>query len=130
MSAMDTYIMDSDTIPLNSEIKTSQSPTKHIDDAYADGMILAAQNAPPPVPPPTNIFPVPLGPNNTKTICQYCHASVRTSVRYTSTTRTHMIAALCCMLCCCCCIPYCMKSTRNCDHYCPNCSNFLGTYHK
>ncbi|XP_013195304.1 lipopolysaccharide-induced tumor necrosis factor-alpha factor homolog [Amyelois transitella] len=118
--------MDNDNIPLYTE--TCPQPkivTRHMDDNHSDGIILANQNQ---SPPPINV-PVSLGPTNTVTICQYCHASVRTSVRHTVTNRTHMTAILC-WICCCCCLPYCMNSTKNCDHYCPNCNKFLGTYEK
>ncbi|CAH2068537.1 unnamed protein product, partial [Iphiclides podalirius] len=74
--------------------------------------------------------PQPMGPSNTVTHCPHCQATVKTSIKRTATTRTHLTALLCCVLCCCCCIPYCMDSTRNTDHYCPNCDRFLGTYQK
>ncbi|GBP21417.1 Lipopolysaccharide-induced tumor necrosis factor-alpha factor homolog [Eumeta japonica] len=71
-----------------------------------------------------------LGPNNTTTVCPICSASIRTAVKYTTTTRTHISAALCCMICFMGCIPYCSDSARNTDHYCPNCDSYIGTYEK
>ncbi|XP_026323559.1 lipopolysaccharide-induced tumor necrosis factor-alpha factor-like [Hyposmocoma kahamanoa] len=78
------------------------------------------------VPPPI----VLLGPDNTVTTCPFCKASVKTEVRHTVTSRTHVTAILCTLACCCCCIPYCMESTKNSDHYCPSCQKYLGTYKK
>ncbi|XP_045760931.1 lipopolysaccharide-induced tumor necrosis factor-alpha factor homolog [Maniola jurtina] len=75
-------------------------------------------------------IPLLLGPENTTTICPFCNSNIKTSVKYRSTTRTHITAALCCLICCCCCIPYCMDSAKNSDHYCPSCSSYIGTYEK
>ncbi|XP_026323560.1 lipopolysaccharide-induced tumor necrosis factor-alpha factor homolog [Hyposmocoma kahamanoa] len=71
-----------------------------------------------------------LGPENCVTTCPFCQASIKTAVRHTITSRTHLTALLCTLLCCCCCIPYCMESTKNSDHYCPACQKYLGTYEK
>ncbi|KAI5632529.1 LITAF-like zinc ribbon domain-containing protein [Phthorimaea operculella] len=71
-----------------------------------------------------------LGPENTVTTCPFCHASIKTAVKYTTTTRTHIAAVLYGLMCCCCCIGYCSDSAKNSDHYCPNCQRFLGTYQK
>ncbi|CAH0405925.1 unnamed protein product [Chilo suppressalis] len=71
-----------------------------------------------------------LGPENTVTVCQFCHASIRTAVKYTVTARTHIAAALWGMICCLCCVPYAADSAKNSDHYCPNCQRYLGTYRK
>ncbi|XP_021182319.1 lipopolysaccharide-induced tumor necrosis factor-alpha factor homolog isoform X1 [Helicoverpa armigera] len=71
-----------------------------------------------------------LGPENTMTTCQFCHATIKTAVKYTTTSRTHMAAALWGMLCCLCCVPYGSESAKNSDHYCPNCQRYLGTYVK
>ncbi|CAG9783054.1 unnamed protein product [Diatraea saccharalis] len=71
-----------------------------------------------------------LGPENTVTVCQFCHASIKTAVKYTTTSRTHIAAALWGMLCCLCCVPYGADSAKNSDHYCPNCQRYLGTYVK
>ncbi|XP_049887314.1 lipopolysaccharide-induced tumor necrosis factor-alpha factor-like isoform X2 [Pectinophora gossypiella] len=74
--------------------------------------------------------PVLLGPENTVTTCPFCHASVMTAIKYTTTTRTHITALLYCLICCCCCIGYCSNSAKNTDHFCPNCQRYLGTYEK
>ncbi|XP_052747380.1 lipopolysaccharide-induced tumor necrosis factor-alpha factor homolog [Bicyclus anynana] len=84
---------------------------------------VSSPNAPRPI-------PLLLGPDNTVTVCPFCNNNIKTSVRYKSTTRTHILAVLCCFVCCCCCIPYCMDSAKNADHYCPSCKNYLGTYEK
>ncbi|XP_052753855.1 lipopolysaccharide-induced tumor necrosis factor-alpha factor homolog isoform X2 [Galleria mellonella] len=74
--------------------------------------------------------PTLLGPENSITVCQFCQASIKTSIKYTVTARTHIAAALCGLICCCCCIPYLSESAKNADHYCPNCHKYLGTYEK
>ncbi|CAB3237201.1 unnamed protein product [Arctia plantaginis] len=71
-----------------------------------------------------------LGPENTVTTCQFCRASIKTAVKYTTTSRTHMAAALWGMICCLCCVPYGAESAKNSDHYCPACQRYLGTYVK
>ncbi|KAL0850232.1 hypothetical protein ABMA28_012086 [Loxostege sticticalis] len=71
-----------------------------------------------------------LGPENTITVCQFCNASIKTAVKYTTTSRTHIAAALWGLLCCLCCVPYGTESAKNSDHYCPNCQRYLGTYVK
>ncbi|XP_075985697.1 lipopolysaccharide-induced tumor necrosis factor-alpha factor homolog isoform X2 [Anticarsia gemmatalis] len=71
-----------------------------------------------------------LGPENTITTCQFCRASIKTAVKYTTTSRTHMAAALWGMICCLCCVPYGAESAKNTDHYCPACQRYLGTYVK
>ncbi|XP_037964318.2 lipopolysaccharide-induced tumor necrosis factor-alpha factor homolog [Plutella xylostella] len=81
-----------------------------------------------PVPHPTHV-PL-LGPSNTLTVCQFCQASVKTSVKYSVTSRTHMAAALWSIVCCLCCVPYCIDSAKNSDHYCPNCARYMGSYEK
>ncbi|KAM3966643.1 lipopolysaccharide-induced tumor necrosis factor-alpha factor homolog isoform 2-T3 [Aphomia sociella] len=76
------------------------------------------------------VMVLPMGPENVVTVCNYCQASIKTSVKYTVTSRTHIAAALCALVCCCCCIPYMSESAKNADHYCPNCHKYLGTYEK
>ncbi|XP_028165740.1 lipopolysaccharide-induced tumor necrosis factor-alpha factor homolog [Ostrinia furnacalis] len=71
-----------------------------------------------------------LGPENTVTVCQFCKASIKTAVKFTTTSRTHIAAALWGLLCCLCCVPYGVESAKNSDHYCPNCQRYLGTYVK
>ncbi|KAJ0181151.1 hypothetical protein K1T71_003236 [Dendrolimus kikuchii] len=75
-----------------------------------------------------------LGPDKSITTCHFCHNSVKTTIKHTITTRTHMTAALCAALFSLCCIPCCIycccDSAKNTDHYCPSCGSFLGTYEK
>ncbi|CAH4015210.1 unnamed protein product [Pieris brassicae] len=71
-----------------------------------------------------------LGPETSTITCPHCGSTVKTRVRYTTTARTHIAAALCGFICCCCCIPYCSSSAKNTDHFCPNCLKYLGTYEK
>ncbi|XP_048004816.1 lipopolysaccharide-induced tumor necrosis factor-alpha factor homolog isoform X2 [Leguminivora glycinivorella] len=71
-----------------------------------------------------------LGPENTLCECPFCNASIKTAVQYTTTSRTHIAAALWCLACCLCCVPYGSDSAKNADHYCPSCHRYLGTYEK
>ncbi|XP_063633728.1 uncharacterized protein LOC134804554 [Cydia splendana] len=71
-----------------------------------------------------------LGPENTLCECPFCSASIKTAVQYSTTSRTHMAAALWCLACCLCCVPYGSDSAKNADHYCPSCHRYLGTYEK
>ncbi|KAJ2946452.1 hypothetical protein O0L34_g12495 [Tuta absoluta] len=98
-----------------------------------DNYSVISSPASPPVLQTTGSVPLPhllLGPENTVTTCPFCHASIKTAVKYTTTTRTHIAAILYGLMCCCCCIGYCSDSAKNSDHYCPNCQRFLGTYEK
>ncbi|XP_039765941.1 lipopolysaccharide-induced tumor necrosis factor-alpha factor homolog [Pararge aegeria] len=101
-------------------------PTKDMEIlpmSQKSAITVSAPNAP-------KAVPLLLGPDNTVTICPFCSSNIKTSVKFRSTTRTHITAALCCLICCCCCIPYCLDSAKNTDHYCPSCSNYIGTYEK
>ncbi|XP_059049179.1 lipopolysaccharide-induced tumor necrosis factor-alpha factor homolog [Achroia grisella] len=115
--------MDDNAVPLYPQVYPSAQITKKMDNSAP--VLLTSQPSPNPLPVPTLV-----GPDNSYTVCQFCHASIKTSVRYTVTTRTHISAALCCIACCCCCIPYLSESAKNTDHYCPNCHKYLGTYEK
>ncbi|XP_075978986.1 lipopolysaccharide-induced tumor necrosis factor-alpha factor homolog [Anticarsia gemmatalis] len=96
-----------------------------------DQQPIANMNTVAPIQPDT-VTPVPvqsvLGPKSTSTTCQFCRALILTRVRYTSNSQTHIAAALCGLIYCCCCLPYCCKSAKNADHYCPQCHKYLGTY--
>ncbi|XP_018798537.1 PREDICTED: lipopolysaccharide-induced tumor necrosis factor-alpha factor homolog [Bactrocera latifrons] len=70
----------------------------------------------------------PVGPESTQLRCPQCKCTVKTNVRYRSTTKTHLACILLSWTCCCCCLPYCMNSCRNANHFCPMCGTFIGTY--
>ncbi|KAJ8734746.1 hypothetical protein PYW08_013996 [Mythimna loreyi] len=119
--------MDSDGLPLYPSEYENQVQIKKF-NPKVQGQTPAVQQMPEPMPaaPAKQL----LGPDNTVTTCQFCHASVKTAVKYTTTSRTHMAAALWGIMCCLCCIPYGAESAKNSDHYCPNCQRYLGTYVK
>ncbi|KAJ8734074.1 hypothetical protein PYW07_014625 [Mythimna separata] len=124
---MQRQTMDSDGLPLYPSEYENQVQIKKF-NAKGPAVTPAVQQMPEPMP----AGPVKqlLGPENTVTTCQFCHASVKTAVKYTTTSRTHMAAALWGIMCCLCCIPYGAESAKNSDHYCPNCQRYLGTYVK
>nr|XP_004928517.1 lipopolysaccharide-induced tumor necrosis factor-alpha factor [Bombyx mori] len=82
----------------------------------------------------TTVYQVPaiekplLGPGNTDTICPFCRASIRSAIKYSITSKTHIAAALWCLVCCLCCMPYASDTCKNVDHFCPNCHKYIGTY--
>ncbi|XP_022899701.1 lipopolysaccharide-induced tumor necrosis factor-alpha factor homolog [Onthophagus taurus] len=70
------------------------------------------------------------GPKQQNVTCPSCNNRIITKTESKATSKTHLWA-FCLFICgCwpCCCIPYCMDSCMNTNHYCPNCSAFLGTY--
>ncbi|XP_037951762.1 lipopolysaccharide-induced tumor necrosis factor-alpha factor homolog [Teleopsis dalmanni] len=68
-----------------------------------------------------------VGPNSTEMNCPQCGAHIKTRVRHSATTKTHLMCLL--LSCTCCCLlPYCMNSCQNTNHYCPNCNAFIGCY--
>nr|XP_049704511.1 lipopolysaccharide-induced tumor necrosis factor-alpha factor homolog [Helicoverpa armigera] len=71
-----------------------------------------------------------IGPKESPMTCPSCQQSITTKVEYKSTMGTHICALMFCMVgfIPCMIIPYCVKSCRNADHYCPECNAFLGTY--
>ncbi|KAL0883749.1 hypothetical protein ABMA27_015854 [Loxostege sticticalis] len=72
----------------------------------------------------------PVGPSQMMVTCPSCLAPITTRVEHKPNTKTHMIALAMCvfMLWCCAWIPYVKDSCQNADHYCPNCSAYLGSY--
>lgn len=74
--------------------------------------------------------PVAFGPETTKVICPSCGKKVETIIKYQAGKWTHLYAVLlsCGFICCLCCIPYCKKSCKNANHYCPNCDAYIGRY--
>ncbi|XP_028165754.1 lipopolysaccharide-induced tumor necrosis factor-alpha factor-like [Ostrinia nubilalis] len=82
-------------------------------------------------PPSSGLAPGKLGPGPTGTTCVTCNKSIVTRVDYVPNNRTHIISAALCVLAGCCCgcfVPYCMRSCKTANHYCPNCQAFVGTY--
>ncbi|XP_026746530.1 lipopolysaccharide-induced tumor necrosis factor-alpha factor homolog isoform X1 [Trichoplusia ni] len=75
---------------------------------------------------------VAVGPEPSQITCPSCRATIVTRVERKATTKTHVIAVLLCLFLCwpCVCVPYCVDSCQNADHYCPNCSSYLGTYQR
>ncbi|XP_028038743.1 lipopolysaccharide-induced tumor necrosis factor-alpha factor homolog isoform X1 [Bombyx mandarina] len=75
--------------------------------------------------------PGKLGPGPTGTTCQTCNKTVVTRVDYVPNNRTHIISAALCILAGCCCgcfVPYCMRSCKTANHYCPQCKAFVGAF--
>ncbi|XP_070580680.1 lipopolysaccharide-induced tumor necrosis factor-alpha factor homolog [Ptychodera flava] len=70
------------------------------------------------------------GANATNTTCQHCRQQILTRVEYEVGTMTWLACFLLWFvgLWCCCFIPFCMDNCKDAVHYCPNCSNHLGTY--
>nr|XP_037877552.1 cell death-inducing p53-target protein 1-like [Bombyx mori] len=70
------------------------------------------------------------GPDPSHYTCPSCNTAIVTRVERVSTTKTHLFAALLCLIGCwpCVCIPYCTNSCQNAEHYCPNCSAYIGNY--
>lgn len=71
-----------------------------------------------------------MGPKPATITCQSCKEVIVTRIEAKATTKTHLFAAILCFMCCwpCVFIPYCTDSCRNADHYCPNCSAYIGSY--
>ncbi|XP_034841017.1 lipopolysaccharide-induced tumor necrosis factor-alpha factor homolog [Maniola hyperantus] len=79
----------------------------------------------------TNPTSIKLGPGRTGIMCPNCHQSIVTRVHYVSNNRTHIVSAGLCIIAGCCCgcfIPYCMKSCKTANHYCPKCRAFVGSH--
>lgn len=98
---------------------------------------------PPPTAPRTTVITTPatsgqggvrqgkMGPGPTGTTCMTCNKTIVTNVEYVPNNRTHIISAALCVLAGCCCgcfIPYCMRSCKTANHYCPQCKAFIGSY--
>ncbi|KAF2885896.1 hypothetical protein ILUMI_20277, partial [Ignelater luminosus] len=79
---------------------------------------------------PVTVVPANFGPNSQVYVCPYCNHSISTRVETKPTTKTHLIAIGLCIFCCwlCCFCPYCIDSCQARNHYCPQCSAYLGTY--
>ncbi|XP_026484743.1 lipopolysaccharide-induced tumor necrosis factor-alpha factor-like [Vanessa tameamea] len=81
--------------------------------------------------PRTNTASIKMGPGPTGTVCPTCNKSIVTRVEYVSNNRTHIVSAALCVIAGCCCgclVPYCIKSCKTANHYCPQCRAFIGTH--
>ncbi|XP_041974487.1 lipopolysaccharide-induced tumor necrosis factor-alpha factor homolog [Aricia agestis] len=79
---------------------------------------------------PLNPGPIVLGPGPTGLQCPKCNKSIVTRVDYVPNNRTHIVSAGLCVIAGCCCgcfVPYCMKSCKTANHYCPKCTAYLGS---
>ncbi|XP_072936082.1 uncharacterized protein [Epargyreus clarus] len=75
--------------------------------------------------------PSKLGPGPTGTVCPTCNKSIVTRVDYVPNNRTHIVSAALCIIAGCCCgcfVPYCMRSCKTANHYCPQCKAFIGSH--
>lgn len=80
-------------------------------------------------------FPFPVittpgfGPDPAQITCPSCGQVTITKIDHESSTKTHLMAGLLCLLVWpCFWLPYVMESCKNANHYCTNCSAYLGTY--
>ncbi|CAH0728450.1 unnamed protein product, partial [Brenthis ino] len=97
-------------------------------------------NVPPPPPgisvPVGVIMPPAVGTEPTTVTCFSCGKVVTTRVTYTTAWHTHFVAGSICiitMVCSLCClglVPYCFDTFKDAEHYCPNCSTFIGKSNK
>ncbi|OWR44333.1 lipopolysaccharide-induced tumor necrosis factor-alpha factor homolog [Danaus plexippus] len=79
----------------------------------------------------TRTTTIKLGPGPTGTSCPNCNKPIVTRVEYVSNNRTHIVSAGLCILAGCCCgclVPYCMRSCKTANHYCPQCKAFIGSH--
>ncbi|KAB0795884.1 hypothetical protein PPYR_09945 [Photinus pyralis] len=70
------------------------------------------------------------GPYPQPMTCPSCHQQTTTRVLSEPSTKTHLLALLLCFVGCvpCCLLPYCLDTCQNQNHYCSNCSAYLGVY--
>lgn len=69
------------------------------------------------------------GPDPAQITCPSCGQVIVTKIDYESSTKTHLMAGLLCLLVWpCFWLPYVIESCKNANHYCTNCSAYLGTY--
>ncbi|XP_026494202.2 lipopolysaccharide-induced tumor necrosis factor-alpha factor homolog [Vanessa tameamea] len=97
-------------------------------------------DVPPPPPgmsvPVGVVMPPAVGSEPTTVTCYNCGKVVTTRVTYTTAWHTHLVAGSICvitMVCSLCClglIPYCFDTFKDAEHYCPNCSTFIGKSNK
>ncbi|CAH0629018.1 unnamed protein product [Chrysodeixis includens] len=71
-----------------------------------------------------------MGPMPANITCKSCGHEIVSRVDMKPSLKTHLFAALLCLIGCwpCVVIPYCANSCYDADHYCPNCSAYIGTY--
>ncbi|XP_039746283.1 lipopolysaccharide-induced tumor necrosis factor-alpha factor homolog [Pararge aegeria] len=71
-----------------------------------------------------------MAPGPTPYVCRSCNQQIVTRVERIPSMRTHLCAVLLCLIGFwpCVCVPYCVDSCNNAEHYCPNCSAYVGSY--
>lgn len=100
---------------------------------YTDGEVTTTSGVVYQADPAPTVIPVlvaqTMSPKPAAMTCPSCNQEIVTRVEYKSTTKTHLFAVLLCIVFWpCVCLPYCIHSCQNADHYCPNCSAFIGSY--
>ncbi|CAH2979558.1 unnamed protein product [Chilo suppressalis] len=77
---------------------------------------------------PINVVRI-MGSAPSSYICKSCNMNIITRTEVKPATKTHLFALLLCVLGLwpCVCVPYCVDSCQSIDHYCPNCSAYIGT---
>ncbi|XP_038206812.1 lipopolysaccharide-induced tumor necrosis factor-alpha factor homolog [Zerene cesonia] len=82
------------------------------------------------------VIPAAVGSEPTTVTCYNCGKVVTTRVTYTTAWHTHLVAGsvciitMACSLCCLGLVPYCFDTFKDAEHYCPNCSTFIGKSNK
>ncbi|CAK1550530.1 unnamed protein product [Leptosia nina] len=82
------------------------------------------------------VLPAAVGSEPTTVTCYNCGKVVTTRVTYTTAWHTHLVAGsvciitMACSLCCLGLVPYCFDTFKDAEHYCPNCSTFIGKSNK
>ncbi|XP_046390329.1 lipopolysaccharide-induced tumor necrosis factor-alpha factor homolog [Ischnura elegans] len=73
---------------------------------------------------------IPVGPHTMQMRCHHCQAFISTKINTTAHSSAHFACCLLFFFSCglFSCIPYCLSSCRRVDHFCPNCSSYLGSY--
>ncbi|XP_069686095.1 lipopolysaccharide-induced tumor necrosis factor-alpha factor homolog [Periplaneta americana] len=79
------------------------------------------------MPPAVIVQPTQMGKVPRVMECPACHEQIETNVQHETSMFTHLVALV---LCICffpvACVPYCIKTCKSANHYCPKCGAFLG----
>jgi len=76
---------------------------------------------------------VPVGPEQTHMVCQYCHAEIDTTTKTEPGLIAYIAGIIICVIGCpfgCCLIPCCIDKCMDVHHSCPNCKAYLGKYRR
>lgn len=68
-----------------------------------------------------------------RAVCPKCQASVVTVTYYENGTLTWLLCVILCLIGCdagCCLIPFCADSCKDVVHVCPNCHQYISTFHR